>query len=49
MKKHLYHCRANGPFGPFGEYIWATSPKAAASAFQVKHNATPTYVKYEHS
>ena len=45
----LYHVTANGPFGPFGDYLWATSPKAAAAAFQIKHNTTPTFVKYEHS
>ena len=49
MKRYLYHCRANGLFGPFGDYIWATSPKAAASAFKAKHNTTPTFVKYEHA
>ena len=47
MKRHLYHCRANGLFGPFGDYIWATSPKAAASAFEEKYNTTPTFIKYE--
>lgn len=45
----LYHVTANGPFGPFGDYVWATSPKAAASAFKAKHNAIPTYIKYEHA
>ena len=45
----LYHCLANGPFGPFGDYIWATNPKAAALAFKTKHNTTPNHVKYEHA
>ena len=45
----LYLCRANGLFGPFGDYIWATSPKAAASAFKTKHNTTPNHVRYEHA
>jgi hypothetical protein len=46
----LYLCEGYDPlFGPFGDYIWATSPKAAAAAFKAKHNTTPTFVKYEHS
>ena len=49
MIKHLYHCRANGPFGPFGDYVWASNSKAAAAAFEAKHKTTPTFVKYEHS
>lgn len=49
MKRHLYHCRANGPFGQFGDYIWATSSKAAAAVFEAKYNAIPTYIKYEHA
>jgi len=49
MKLYLYHCRANGPFGPFGDYVWASNSKAAAAAFEAKHKTTPTFVKYEHS
>lgn len=45
----LYHVTANGPFGPFGDYIWARCPKEAVAAFKAKHSTNPNTIRYEHA
>ena len=43
----LWHCMANGLFGPFGDYILAKSPAEARLKFFREHNCTPTRVVLE--
>ena len=40
--KALYFCEANGVFGRFGDYVWATSKDEAVQKFQSKHHVRPT-------
>lgn len=43
----LYHCTANGVFGPFGEYISAASVAEARLKFWRQFRMTPFAVKFE--
>lgn len=43
----LYHCTANGVFGPFGEYISAASVAEARLKFWRQFRMTPFSVKFE--
>jgi hypothetical protein len=43
----LWHCMANGIFGPFGDYIWAPSRSEARLKFYRQHKCTPTRVVLE--
>jgi hypothetical protein len=43
----LYHCTANGVFGPFGEYIHAASVAEARLKFWRQFRMTPVAVKFE--
>jgi len=43
----LYHCTANGVFGPFGEYIHAASVAEARLKFWRQFRTTPFAVKFE--
>ena len=43
----LYHCTANGPFGSFGDYVWARNRYEAELKFQNEHHVWPTHVRIE--
>jgi hypothetical protein len=43
----LFHCMANGVFGPFGEYIHAASAAEARLKFWRQFRMTPFEVKFE--
>jgi hypothetical protein len=43
----LWHCLANGLFGPFGDYILAATPAEARLKFYRVHKCTPTRVVLE--
>jgi hypothetical protein len=43
----LWHCMANGLFGPFGDYILAATPAEARLKFYREHKCTPTRVVLE--
>lgn len=43
--KRLFYCKANGPFGPYGDYVWAKNRNAAACIFRERHGDMPTAVE----
>lgn len=44
---NLYHCTATGPFGQFGDYIFAKTRGEAECIFHNKHGAWPHTTKLE--
>ena len=44
---NLYHCQANGVFGPFGEYIHASTPAEARLKFWRAFRTSPLSVVLE--
>ncbi|MCX6964802.1 MAG: hypothetical protein NTW41_05565, partial [Verrucomicrobia bacterium] len=44
---NLYLCTANGVFGPFGDYIHASTPAEARLKFYRNHKVTPFAVVFE--
>jgi len=44
---NLYHCTANGAFGPFGDYVYAASRAEAERRFHQQHGCWPTYITIE--
>ena len=44
---NLYLCTANGVFGSFGDYVWATNAAEARREFFRKHGVTPNRVDLE--
>lgn len=44
---NLYHCTANGVFGPFGEYVRAATPAEARLKFWRTFKTTPFSVVLE--
>lgn len=43
--KRLFYCHANGPFGKYGDYVWARNREKAAAAFKEKHGDTPIIIE----
>ena len=43
--KRLFYCQANGPFGQFGDYVWARNRQEAARAFRAHHGEVPTLIQ----
>jgi hypothetical protein len=44
---NLYLCTANGVFGPFGDYVHASTPAEARLKFWRSFKVTPFSVKFE--
>lgn len=44
---NLYLCTANGVFGPFGDYVHASTPGEARIKFYREHKVTPFSVVFE--
>ena len=44
---NLYHCQANGPFGRFGDYVYAASRAEAERRFHAHHGCWPTHITIE--
>ena len=44
---NLYHCQANGPFGRFGDYVYAATRAEAERRFYQQYGYWPTYVTIE--
>ena len=44
---NLYHCTANGLFGPFGDYVHASTPAEARLKFWRLHKITPLRISLE--
>lgn len=44
---NLYLCKANGVFGPFGDYIHASTPSEARLKFWRTFQVTPFAVVFE--
>ncbi len=44
---NLFHCLANGIFGAFGDYIWATTRSEAERKFYSTHGVRPTAIRIE--
>ena len=43
----LYHCTANGVFGSFGDYVWATNAAEARLKFWRAFRTSPLSVVLE--
>lgn len=43
--KRLFYCQANGPFGPFSDYVWARNRSEAAQSFRAQHGEKPTRIE----